>query len=74
MRFPDPVSKIKEYINNFDRKGNNTLATFTMTGSQFFPDSDYGGLPVNMYLTRNTYDNLYSSIRQELINMLISID
>jgi len=74
MFIPDSITKIEDMINGFDRKGNNSLATYSMSGSQFFPKGMGKDKTVTVFIDRQVYDNIYSSVRQKLINLIMAIE
>jgi hypothetical protein len=71
--FAEPISKIENYIEGFKLKGKNAMAAFSTTALKLFPDKKIEDVPMKIYVIRDNLENLYSSIRQKLINELINI-
>ena len=66
-----PISEIEEYLNRFSNNPDTSIAKYKIRIRDIFPDKNVKNYPVISYLFEDTFNDLYRSIRQKLIDKLI---
>ena len=71
--FDEPINNIEEFINNISQNPNSFGKMIKMSSRQIFPDDKIKDYPVYIYILNDTYLNLYRSIRQKTIDILMKM-
>lgn len=73
MLFDKPLQEVEEFLERFRANSNTVYATIKVDSKNVFRGKKIGDYKVNVYIFFDTYQNLYQSIRQKAIDLLIGV-
>ncbi len=74
MLFPQPITDIENYLEEFSLKKNNSLIVFTSTADALFDNPKLPDIKIRNYTTVHNLESIYQGVKKKLISQLIELN